>query len=146
MDTLPIASVWRRLFALVYDALILIALLMVATAIAMLVAELALPDVSASHPDAVRQHPVYLVWLLLWWFGYYAGCWRRGGQTIGMKAWRLRLISVPRPVMGWSQCLLRFVTGLLGVGLLLALLHPERSSIQDLMSGTRVIQLAKAGR
>ncbi len=92
--TAPVlAGFWRRLAAVTYDTLILAALLMVAAALATLVVELLWPGLSSRDPDALRHHPLYGIWLALWWAGYYSWCWRKGGQTVGMKAWRLRLVS-----------------------------------------------------
>lgn len=166
MQTLPVASVWRRLFAMVYDALLLIALLMLAAAIAMLVAELVAPGLNSQRPDALRHQPLYLLWLSLWWFGYYAWCWRRGGQTVGMKAWRLKLVSQTGSAVQLWQCTLRllvagFITALLlaaynllvtlgmkqfGSALLalILLLQLPMLAVHEKLSQTVVLQLPKA--
>lgn len=93
MNGLPIAGFWRRIAAVVYDALILVSLLMLATALATLFSELIAPGLNTRQPDALRHHPAFHLWLLAWWFGYYSWSWRKGGQTVGMRAWRLRLLS-----------------------------------------------------
>lgn len=120
MNALPVAGFWRRFAAVVYDTLIVMALLMVAAALATLVTELLAPGLNARNPDTLRHHPLYLSWLLLWWFAYYAWSWRKGGQTVGMKAWRLQLISRQGgPLQMWQICL-RLGVGGFAAALLLA--------------------------
>lgn len=121
MNTLPVAGFWRRLAALVYDLLVVIALLMVAAGIGTLVAELLVPGLNSNSPDTLRHHPLYLAWLLLWWFGYYAWSWRKGGQTVGMKAWRIQVQSVSgSQLLGW-QILVRLSVSAFAAALLLAI-------------------------
>lgn len=165
---LPRAGFWRRFAALVYDALLLIALLMLATALAMAVAELLSPGVNNQRPDSIRHHPLYLLWLLLWWYGYYTLSWRRGGQTVGMKAWRLQLQNDNASLMQGWQLRTRLLTGGFAMALAVAgysllaqwamrnvglaclalpllLLFP-RCAVHEKLSHTRVVLLPKTSR
>ena len=137
------APLWRRLAALVYDALLLVALLMVAAALSTLVANLLLPGLQEREPDYLSHHPLHQLWLLACWFGYYAFSWRKSGQTVGMKAWHIRVIDRQRGPVSWLQCLKRFIGALLGAGFLLVPFHRERYSLQDLVSNTEVIHIPK---
>lgn len=138
-----IAGFWRRLFALIYDALLLIAILLLASVIATAFVAFIFPGFQQQQPGALAKHPLYLFYLLLWWYGYYALSWRRGGQTLGMRAWRLKLINrLPSELSHW-QLLARFISGLAGIGLLLALIHPQKASVQDIVSNTAVELLAR---
>ena len=120
MTALPVAGFWRRLAAVVYDLLVVIALLMVAAGLGTLVAELLVPGLNTQSPDRLRHHPLYLTWLLLWWLGYYAWSWRKGGQTVGMKAWRLQAQSlISSQLLGW-QILVRLGVSIFAAALLLA--------------------------
>ena len=69
---------------------------------------------------------------------YFLWCWLRGGQTLAMKAWRIRLVQVsPR------KALLRFFLALLlvptGISLLWALMDRERQFLHDRLAGTRLV-------
>ncbi len=69
---------------------------------------------------------------------YFLWCWLRGGQTLAMKAWRIRLEPVsPR------RALLRFLLALLlvptGISLLWALVDRERQFLHDRLAGTRLV-------
>lgn len=137
------APLWRRLAALIYDALLLIAILMLATALSTLFANLVAPGLQEQQPDYLSHHPLHQLWLLLCWFGYYAISWRKSGQTVGMKAWRLRLIDQQQQKISWWQCLKRFFAALLGLGFVTAPFHPEGYSLQDIASRTRVVHMPK---
>ena len=68
---------------------------------------------------------------------YFLWCWLRGGQTLAMKAWRIRLVQVtPR------RALLRFALALLlvptGISLLWALFDRDRQFLHDRLAGTRL--------
>ncbi len=102
------AGILRRLAALFYDALLLVALLFVAT----------LAVLPFTHGEAITtsgQGPMayaYRVWLLLMAFAYFGFSWARGGQTLGMRAWGLRLETGIGGMPGWRDAVLRFATGM----------------------------------
>ncbi len=92
-----------------------------------------------------------------WWFQllvlgvtaiFYAGFWSRGGQTLGMRSWRLQVVMANGAPPTFAISLLRFAGALLsvaalGLGLLWMLVDRERRGWHDLLSGTRVILLPK---
>ena len=69
---------------------------------------------------------------------YFLWCWLRGGQTLAMKAWRIRLVRVTP-----GKAILRFVLALLlvpsGLGILWALFDSEKQFLHDRLAGTRLI-------
>lgn len=114
----PAAGILRRLGALLYDALLLLALLFVAT----------LPWLPLTGGEAVTTQAsgwvaqLYRGWLLLVAFGYFGLSWTRGGQTLGMRAWRIAVERADGGAPGWLDALVRFTLGtamalLAGVGL-----------------------------
>lgn len=123
---------------MVYDALLVIALLMVAGA-------LALP-LTSGESQALRD-PVYTVYLVSVWFAYCGGCWVLAGQTLGMRAWRVRLVDQQGQRPGWRAAALRFTAAWLsvlpaGLGFLSALWHPERLAWHDRLSRTRLVRVS----
>ena len=67
---------------------------------------------------------------------YFLWCWLRGGQTLAMKAWHIRLVDVtPR------KAVLRFVFALLllPVSIAWALLDRDRQFLHDRLAGTRLV-------
>ena len=135
---LELAGVWPRIMALVYESLIVAAILFLATAIAMLFTQKAIA------PGTV-WFELYLLAVLASYFCY---CWRRSGQTAGMFAWRLMLTDLNGKRVDLTTALLRFlIATLLGfgvLGLLWALVDIDRVALQDRLTKTRVLRLPKA--
>lgn len=79
----------------------------------------------------------------------YAGLsWRFGGQTLGMRAWRLRAVDASGNPPGWAAIALRFSIGAVslaaaGLGFAWVLIDRERRSWHELASGTLTVRLPK---
>lgn len=135
--TPPPAGLFRRLAALFYDACLLLAVLFVATA-------LVLP---LSGGEALRPHnPFYSTYLFLISFFFYAWFWIHGGQTLGMRAWKLQLQRLDGGPVGWWQALLRFLAAipswaLLGLGYWWILIDRDKLAWHDRYSQTRIVRL-----
>jgi len=67
--------------------------------------------------------------------GYFLWCWLRGGQTLAMKAWHIRLVDVTP-----GKAVLRFVLAalLLPVSIAWALFDRDRQFLHDRLAGTRL--------
>jgi len=109
------AGLFRRLAALVYDALVVIALLFLASAIVMALISATLGQDAIIRDKILVENPFYFSWLMFCWYYYYAWCWRKSGQTLGMKAWRLRLITTNNKTMTYKNTIIRFFTGAFGL-------------------------------
>ena len=145
----PSAGPARGLAALFYDSLLIAAISIGYGAIALLLSVLI-----ASGEMADRDPIVGGIWFQLCWLAtiaaFFCFFWRRGGQTLGMKAWRLRLIDPSRPGgPSLGQCLLRCLLAplslfLLGLGYLWCYIDRNGNSLHDRLTGTRVILLPKS--
>ena len=132
---LPGASFWRRFLALNYDLLLVAALLFVATAGAMLV-----------HGGPVDPtSPLFRLYLLLVTWAFFVGFWSHGGQTLGMKSWRLRVTKRDGSPLGWNRASLRFLAALAtpGIGMLWCLVDRDRQGLYDRIAGSRCVVLPK---
>jgi uncharacterized RDD family membrane protein YckC len=134
----PAALPWR-LLAAVYDALPVLALWMLASALVLLV--------RGNRPFEPFSAGQWLLWLACWAIaGLYAVLsWHRGGQTLGMRPWRLRVVDAGggRPALGalW----LRFAVATLslaagGLGFLWSLVDRDRRTWHDIAAGTRLLR------
>ena len=139
---LPHAGLFKRLATIIYDGLIVVAILFLSSAIAMAVVGAILGAEAITERQVLISNPVYSAWLVLCWFSYYAWCWRKGGQTLGMKAWRLKLITTDNNKITYSNALLRFFSSLLGLAHFWVLL-PGKRGWQDIISQTNIIVLKK---
>lgn len=139
------AGFGRRFAALLYDALLMVALLVIfTTAAVMLLARTAITP-ETSGPWAY----VYRACLVLILAGYYLLNWTRSGQTLGMRAWRLRAVTDLGTRMGWQSAGLRLLASLLawvplGLGVLWLYLDSEHAALQDRLSRTRVVHLTRS--
>lgn len=132
----------RRLACATYEWLILAALVLVAT-----FPYLALAGDSTS---GLRRH-VLQAWVLLVVGAYFVGFWTRGGQTLAMKTWRIRLESADGGPVGVGQAVRRYLLALagaaaLGVGFLWALLDRDGQFLHDRLAGTRLVAAPSAAR
>jgi|TARA_R110002124_G_scaffold107369_2_gene259705 uncharacterized RDD family membrane protein YckC len=148
------AGFFRRLAAIIYDILVAVAVGMCA-AMVMLVAMLLLVEnnVLNNHgyehfSDLIQHAPVYQYilqgWVATWVIAFFLWFWRNGGQTIGMRAWRLRIVSTNENPLTYTRAFVRMLTSFLGLGTLLVLLdYKHKQSLQDRIAGTEVICLSK---
>lgn len=123
----------RRLGALVYDGVVLVALWMLAAMVVVLPAGGSIDS----------GNPLFQLYLLAVAFGYLQLCWSRLGQTLGMRTWRIRLDCGDRRFT-FARGLARFGGGLasiatLGLGFAWALGRRDRRAWPDLFSGTRLV-------
>lgn len=149
MSNHPTAPLWRRIAALGYDSLLIGAILFVSIGALLLIYQMTnLPMVEIN--DMERPPQWFSIWVLrpicfLLIVGFYALFWRKGGQTLGMRAWRIKAESLnQRPVTFW-QALIRTSAGLLtiGVGFLFMFFNKNRASLQDIASQTRTVLVPK---
>ncbi|QKT04552.1 RDD family protein [Ectothiorhodospiraceae bacterium 2226] len=132
--TLPRAGLLRRFAAIFYDALLLIAVWMGAAAL-----------VLAFTGGAVSPgNPLFQTYLLLVTFAFFAWFWMHGGQTLGMRAWRVRLRRRDGGPLTLYHVLLRFMVAIgswlaLGLGFLWALVDKEGLTWHDRYSETELV-------
>ncbi|MFO3704921.1 RDD family protein [Xanthomonas codiaei] len=144
----PPALLGWRILALCYDVWPALALWMLVST------GFTLGFTLAGHPARQNIAPFsawqWLLWLCCWIVaGVYATVsWRRGGQTLGMRPWRLRLRE-PRP--SWRQAWTRYAVGTLslvlaGAGFWWAWVDRDRLTWHDRASGTGLQRIPKPAR
>jgi uncharacterized RDD family membrane protein YckC len=103
------AGLLRRLGALFYDCLLLLAILFAGT-----FALLPLTGGEAITPasQGVTAYLAYRGYLALLALGYFGFAWTRGGRTLGMMAWRLRFFARDSRAVPWDLAARRFGLGL----------------------------------
>ncbi|MDP5150495.1 RDD family protein [Rheinheimera baltica] len=147
----PRAGLIRRLAAIMYDWLILAALWMAAMALALLLVALLNSAGIISlvnytdHADFITQHKLWFqLYSVLCFFWFYLYFWCKGGQTLGMRAWRLLLVQQNGEAINFKQAVLRAFSALLGLGnIWLWLRWGKGLALQDQLTSTQVIILTK---
>ncbi len=130
----PSATLLRRLSAAMYDGLLLVGLLMVAGAFA----------IAANSGEAIdSQNWLFRGYLLGVASVFYLWFWTHGGQTLGMRAWRMRLIKANGEPVRLPQALLRLPLALVAwssvVGLVWCLFDPRGRALHDILSGSLIV-------
>ncbi len=136
------AGFGRRFAALIYDSLLLAALLLAYTG--------AMVAIRGGAITAAGSGP----WWLLYRGGevavvaaYYAINWLMSGATLGMRAWDLRVVSESGGRVRLPAALRRCVWGFFAwspaaLGVLWLYADPEHLALHDRLSGTRVVHIA----
>jgi uncharacterized RDD family membrane protein YckC len=132
-DLLSAPGFLRRLAAQIYDLLLLIAILFLATA-------LILPF-TAGEAVSDQQTLIYRIYILVISFFFYGWFWTHGGQTLGLRAWKIKVLTRDQKPINWTQALLRFTTaipswGFFGIGFLWILVDKNRRGWHDHLSKT----------
>ena len=137
----PASLAWR-LFAAIYDLFPLLALWFFATLLAL--------AVSGGTLDVHRlgQRLFVQALVLAVSAAYFIVSWRRGGQTVGMKPWRLRVIGADGMPPDIQRAALRFVVALislaaLGLGFLWCLIDRDKRAWHDIAAGTLLVRMDK---
>ena len=131
------APIWRRLAALFYDLLVLVAIWMFAAALVLLA--------FGGEVDVAHQPPLYHATLqgaLLFLTAlYFAISWSRGGQTIGMRAWRVKVVDANGHALDFRHAIRRFALALVSFW---GLFDADRRAWHDVLAKTRMV-CVKAG-
>ena len=147
----PAALVGWRLLALFYDLWPVLAVWMVAGAVFAFGYTLAGHD---PHENIAPFSPLqFALWGVCWLLagGYATVSWRRGGQTIGMRPWRLHLAGADGTRPSWRALWVRYAVGTAsllaaGLGFWWAWIDRDGLAWHDRASGTRLRRAPKAGR
>ena len=136
-----------RLAALLYDSVLLTALLIAYTSAAML----ANHRLALEFATAGAWVYAYRAGLIALIGGYYLLNWTRSGQTLGMRAWHLRAVTDAGMPMSIKTAALRFLCGILAwppamLGVLWLYADSEHLAIHDRLSKTRIVRLDKNSR
>lgn len=135
---LPAAGLIRRLLAAAYDWLLVLAIMMVGSV-----------PIVALRDDAVDPGNFFYQFALLGLATvFFAGFWSYNGQTLGMRAWRLRLVQTDGQPPRFGQSVFRFLCAFIslaaaGLGFWWMLFDADRMTWHDRWSGTRIQQLPK---
>lgn len=146
----PKAGFFKRIAAIIYDSLIVVVLAFVVTFINLLIVSAlssnGIIDISAyEDPSAFLNKQLWFkieIVAAIWFF--YAWFWYDGGQTLGMRSWRLKVESDNDQPLTLKRTGLRAIYALLGLGNVMVLFTGKNKlALQDKLTNTRVVVLSK---
>ena len=128
------AKLGRRFLSLIYESLLLAALIMAA----------ALPIVmlTSAWPHVLARVLLQAVLIAVCCF-YFVWQWTRSGQTLAMKTWRLKLVTQQGGLLTPARAIVRYVLALagtlfFGIGFLWALVDRQNLFLHDRLGGTLI--------
>jgi len=133
---LQLAPLRLRLMSLVYEGMLLFAVLFVSSYLFLSVAR----DAQSGWPRTLFQ-----IYLLSVCGVYFVFCWMRTGQTLPMKTWRMRVVTADGGSLNAGQAFRRYIfaiPGILsGISLLWAPFDKDRQFLHDRLAGTRIVRI-----
>jgi len=123
---------FRHMAIISYDALLLLALLFLATA-------LLLPfNKGEAFTSSQFFFPIYILTVSFLYYGWF---WTHGGQTLGMKTWKVKIRTQDHSPVTWSLAFKRFILAIIswtcvGLGWLWKLIDKKQQTWHDKLSGT----------
>jgi uncharacterized RDD family membrane protein YckC len=137
LQELHTPGIARRLASMVYESLLLFAIAFAAAWLFFFG--------SGGAPVQGATRTILQAFLVTVFAAYFLWCWLRGGQTLAMKAWRIRLIGPggtrPDPARALARFLLAAVAVPTGIGVLWAIFDGDRQFLHDRIAGTRLVSV-----
>lgn len=132
----------RRFAAMLYDALLVFALMVLAT-----VPFLIMSGGENVEPESLAHQLILFVVI----YGFFVGFWTTKGRTLGMQSWGLQIEDKNGATPGIGQCSIRFFAALLslacvGIGFLWQLVDKDKLTWHDRLSGTHLVHYPKASK
>ncbi len=130
-------SLARRLGAILYDFLLLVTILVFASLI------IVIPfNINPEHPLFI----VYQLYIYTISFLFYAWFWTHGGQTLGMKTWKFKIISINGTNVNWANAFIRFTVAIVswlpfGLGYIWSMFDTKKRTWHDIVSKTQLIRI-----
>ncbi|AMD01956.1 MULTISPECIES: RDD family protein [Halomonas] len=149
LDEVWPAGLAKRLGAMVYDGLLVLAIWIGITTAHVAWVRLVLEQPPETVGDDLAQVLSLRLALALSAYAFFAFSWTRGGMTLGMQAWRLRVQTDTGLSITWTQSLVRYLVAWVslaafGLGYWWILFDEQKRSWSDIASGTRVVVVPKA--
>jgi len=147
IDNTP-APLWRILAAMAYDSILVIAIWMVVTFI--ILSFFGVENARTLEGEAVVLDPIYknitFAAMIVSAWAFYGWFWTHSGQTLGMQAWRIRVVNKQGQPITAAQSVMRFGMAivswlLLGIGYWMMLFNSEKQTLHDKVSNTKLIKV-----
>lgn len=128
---------WRRVVSLIYESLLLLAVLFIASFIFHLIFR---------DPTAAYFRPLFQLYLLVVMGYYFTWFWTRGGQTLAMQTWKMRVVTTDGKKLNQRQAIIRYLSAVVGIlffgcGLFWAIFDRKHLYLHDRLAGTQIVKV-----
>ncbi len=146
LSSLPSGPLWRRLAAMAYDSILILAIWMVVTFVVL--SFFGIENARTVEGETVTLDPIYknilFLSMLVSAWAFFGWFWTHSGQTLGMQAWRLKVVTREGEKISVAQSIARFLLAIpaflmVGIGYFYMYLNPERETLHGKLSGTKVV-------
>lgn len=135
------ASLLKRLGAMFYDFLLFGSAVLLFGFLSMLAIT------AATGTDVVPGSifaKLFFIYLLSFGYFFFGWFWTHGGQTLGMRAWKLEVITFDAQPISWTQALFRYIYSIIswipfGAGYLWMLFDKNKLTFHDRVSKTAIV-------
>ena len=133
-------SLLKRLGVMAYDLLLVFTTLIFAGALVFIV----FGGDTFVNKQGESSYPwwyfYYLLAVIAW---FYIGFWHKG-ETLGLRAWKLKVVKLDGSRLDWTTASIRFIASLLclatfGLGFLWSLVDKDKRALNDILSHTKLI-------
>ncbi|CAG7855897.1 hypothetical protein MCAMS1_00196 [biofilm metagenome] len=126
---------WRYLGIIFYDACLLLAVLFFATLLILPI------NHGAAFNSSQVAYPFYLIAVSFCFYGWF---WTHGGQTLGLRSWKAKVLSINGDTITWRQAFIRFAAALIsfscfGLGFIWRFFDKNGRTWHDLISKTELV-------
>lgn len=129
-------SLLRRFGAIFYDSFLLLTVLFVASFIIVI-------------PTGIRPQDPYFflfqIYIFVIAYLFFAWCWTRGGQTLGLRTWKMKVVNEDNTKLSYTTALIRFIVSMIswlpfGLGYLWSLWDKQHRTWHDIASKTKLVR------
>jgi uncharacterized RDD family membrane protein YckC len=129
-------SIWRRIASIIYDALLVLAILIV----------MSIPffsfNVEENNLLKITMQ-VYFYFIIQYFFVWF---WVNNEGTLGMKTWKIKISCDNGEKISYKKAIIRFNIAILsilffGLGFLISLFRKDRKCLHDIISKTSLSKL-----
>jgi uncharacterized RDD family membrane protein YckC len=129
-------SIWRRIASIIYDALLVLAILIV----------MSIPffsfNVEENNLLKITMQ-VYFYFIIQYFFVWF---WVNNGGTLGMKTWKIKISCDNGERISYKKAIIRFNIAIIsilffGLGFLISLFRKDKKCLHDIISKTSLSKL-----
>jgi uncharacterized RDD family membrane protein YckC len=138
----PLITFGRRLGGIAYDALLAGSFVLIISAITHVI--LTARGMGGVEPGSTLSRILFLYYIFLT-FGFFHWFWTHDGATLGMRAWKIRVVTLENGRLNLMHSLARFGFAALlpVVSQLWSLVDKDKLALHDRLSGTKLIYLGE---